>query len=80
MNWNRSHLVEERAERFLWKRSILAIRIGFPVPPELRPGELLDQFLQRADPTRKGDEASARSNMICLRSCRSRVTSAPAPA
>ena len=44
------------------------------VAAELSPGDLLDQFFERAKPARQGDEGVGASNIVRLRSCISRVT------
>ena len=44
------------------------------VPAELRPGHLLDQFLQGADSARQRDEGVRRSNIRRLRVCMSETT------
>ena len=59
------HVVEQRAER-LPEAFDVGDQDRLLVAAELRPGELLDQFLQRADAARQGDEGVGHLEHLAL--------------
>jgi len=67
------HMVDQDKQRVP-----IAVDVGdqdrLLVTAELRPGELFDQFLERAEAPGKATKPSARSNIVRLRSCMSAVT------